>query len=236
MERARHAESDVPLRPPGLHEERLTRAGSPPVGYALDVPRGYTREARVPLVLALHYGGEPFRGHGRGVVEALVAPALAGLGAVIVAPDALARDWGARVNEEAAMGLLDAVAAVYNVDRGRVVVTGFSMGGAGSWVYAARHAGVFSAALPVAGAPGPPPRRGEAPWRVPVFAVGSRRDTVMPVAPTVEAVEGLRRAGVRAEVVVLEDPPHYDVAAHVGGLARAVPWLQELWRTSGAVL
>ena len=190
----------------------------------------FTRRAANALVLglALHFGGEPTDGYGESVIGQLVGPALAELGAVIVAPDALARGWDAAANEEAVMRLLDHVARRYNVDRQRVVVTGFSMGGTGTWHYAAKFPDRFSAALPVAGRP---PAAGGA-WRVPVFAVGSRRDTVAPMGPTVQRVEELKKLGVNAEMVVLDTPTHYETAAHVEGLQRAVPWLQEIWRRS----
>ena len=217
--------ADVPLLPPGLHEGVFGRTDGVPVAYAIQVPKGYSADARVPLVLALHYGGEPFRGSGLGVVRMLVGPALADLGAVIVAPDALVSGWNAPENETAVLALLDAVAARYRTDPARVVVTGFSMGGSGAWHFAARFPSRFSAAVPVAGRPS-----GEvASWRVPVFAVGSRRDELVPVAAAEQRVEALRERGLNAEMVVLERPTHFQTAAHADGLERAVPWLRALW-------
>ena len=218
-------EPDVPLLPPGLHTRTLERKGGPPLGYAIMVPRGYAPEARVPLVLALHFGGEPAEGNGRSVIALLVGPALEELDAVIVAPDALTPGWNSPVNEEAVMRLLDLVERRYNVDPRRVIVTGFSMGGSGTWHYAARFPDRFSAAVPVAGRP----VAGDA-WRVPVFAVGSRRDTLVPIGPTVQRIEELKKMGVNAEVIVLDTPTHFQTGAHAEGLQRAAPWLQALWR------
>jgi predicted peptidase len=218
-------EAEVPLLPPGLHTRVLAQADGPPVAYAIQVPEGYAPDARVPLVLALHYGGEPSTGAGRGVVSILVGPALAELGAVIVAPDALLSGWDAPENEQAVLALLDAVAVRYKTDPARVVVTGFSMGGIGTWHYAAKFSSRFSAALPVAGRPA---EEGQE-WAVPVFAVGSRRDTVVPMAATSQRIELLRQRGVNVRMVVLETPTHFQTAAHADGLRRAVPWLRNLW-------
>lgn len=218
-------EAEVPMLPPGLHSRVLARADGPPVAYAIQVPEGYAPDARVPLALALHYGGEPSTGAGRGVVSMLVGPALAELGAVIVAPDALVSGWDAPENEQAVLALLDAVAVSYKTDPARVIVTGFSMGGIGTWHYAAKFSSRFSAALPVAGRPAEEVRE----WALPVFAIGSRLDTVVPMAATSQRIELLRQRGVNARMVVLETPTHFQTADHTDGLRRAVPWLRSLW-------
>ena len=218
-------DADVPLLPPGLHERTLAHPGAPAINYAIVVPAGLSATSHVPLVLALHYGGEPFDGAGRGVIELLVTPALGALGAVIVAPDALEAGWDRPVNQDAALYLLDRVAQRYATDPRRTVVTGFSMGGTGAWQFAARHPDRFSAALPVAGRP--PSTSGA--WRVPVFAVSSRRDTVVPMAAAVERIAELKRGGANAEMVILDAPTHFQTSAHTEGLARAVPWLAALW-------
>jgi pimeloyl-ACP methyl ester carboxylesterase len=99
------------------------------------------------------------------------------------------------------------------------------MGGAGAWHFALTFPERFSAALPVAGRP--PDARGRR--GVPVFAVGSRRDTVVPIEPTVKRIAELNAKGLTAEMVILETPTHYQTAAHVDGLSRAVSWLKALW-------
>src|SRR4051794_14700248 len=73
---------------PGIHELTLSAAGRE-AAYTVLVPQGYRRDRPAPLVLALHFGGKITPFYGRNVLEILVAPALAELGAIIVAPDAL---------------------------------------------------------------------------------------------------------------------------------------------------
>jgi dipeptidyl aminopeptidase/acylaminoacyl peptidase len=67
-------------------------------------------------------------------------------------------------------------------------------------------------------------------WQVPVFAVHSRADEVMPIGPTEQMVGELRRMGKNAQIVVLTGITHYQTDRHVDGLRRAVPWLQALWK------
>lgn len=219
---------DVPVLTPGLHTQTLERATGPTIGYAISVPPGYDRATRVPLVLALHFGvqGGPSLFAGRDLLRLLIAPGLAGLGAVIVAPDVLdGGPWSTPRNEEAVLALVDSVMRSYSIDSRKVVVTGFSMGGAGAWHFAAKYPERFAAVVPVAGRP-PDTFAG---WRMPVLAVHSRRDQVVPIGPTETRIEELKRAGVRAELVALDGPTHFETSAHVDGVRRAVAWLRQLW-------
>jgi poly(3-hydroxybutyrate) depolymerase len=196
----------VPVFPEGLHYGRLARDGEAAVRYAISIPPKYDRSHPVPLVLALHFGGNP-AGAGNAVLKALVRPALEELGAIIVAPDSSGGGWDTPDNDRAVDLLLEQVLASYAIDRKKMVVTGFSMGGRGAWSWAAKYPDRFSAAVPVAGRP-PESLEG---WRVPVMAVHSVHDTVVPIAPTQEAIAKLRSAGVRAEMIVLSGP---DITKH----------------------
>ena len=221
------ADVTVPVLGPGLYTRTLEREAGPPLGYAISVPPAYNRGTPAPLVLALHFGvqGGPSLFAGRDLLRILIAPALAELGAVIVAPDALSGGpWTTPQNEEAVLGLLDAVMRSYSIDPGRVIVTGFSMGGAGTWHFAGKYPDRFAAAVPVAGRP---PARA-AGWRVPVFAVHSRSDRVVPIGPTEQRIDELKRAGVAAALFALDSPTHYQTGAHAEGVRQAVPWLRQV--------
>ena len=218
--------SQVSARP-GIRNLTLERQGDPTIHYAISIPATYSPSTPVPLVLALHFGGNP-AGAGRSMLQILVAPALAELEAIIVAPDSLAGQWSTEQNERAVNALLDAVLASYNIDTKRIVVTGFSMGGAGTWHFAGKYPQRFSAAVPVAGRP---PASSEG-WRLPVLAIHSRDDEIVPIGPTETRIAELRKAGKPAELITLSGITHYQTQRFVDGLRRAVPWLQEIWKDS----
>ena len=193
--------------------------------FALSVPQAY-RGQPVPLVLALHFGGDP-NGAGRAMLDILVLPALAELGAIIVAPDALGGGWGSAANERGVNALLAAVERGYAIDRKRVVVTGYSMGGAGTWYWAGKYPERFSAAVPVSGRP----TDVSSSWRIPVFAVHSRDDQVNPIEPTEQRVSELKKAGVNARLVVVTGVSHYETDRFAPALRQAVPWIKDLWNS-----
>jgi predicted peptidase len=214
----------VPILSQGGHNQVLS-LGAKSVRYAIWIPPNYSPSKPVPLVLALHFGGEP-NGAGSSLLNILVRPALQELGAIIVAPDSLGGQWTTTENEQAVNTLLDGVLSSYNIDKKKIVVTGFSMGGAGTWHFAAKYPDRFSAAIPVSGRPTPSAEG----WRVPVFAVHSRQDEVVPIGPAEARIAELKKAGVRAEILVLTGISHYQTNRFVDGLKQAVPWLKEIWK------
>src|SRR5579863_1216078 len=222
------AVENVPVLAPGLHSLTMLRANEPAIHYAISIPNNYSPPARVPLILALHFGvrGGDSAGAGREVVAILIGPALAELGAIIVAPDSMRGDWSSPENESAVNALLDMVLAGYNVDTKKIAVTGFSMGGTGSWHFAAKYPERFSAAIPVAGTP-PASASG---WRLPILAIHSRNDQVASIGPTETRIAELQKSGVNAKLIALTGITHFETYRFVDGLRQAVPWLREIWK------
>jgi predicted peptidase len=222
------AVDDSPRLTPGLYSLSLPRADEPTIRYAISIPGNYSPSTPVPLVLALHFGvgGGDAAGAGRDVVQILIGPGLAELGAIIVAPDSVRGDWSSPENEKAVNELLDIIQARYSIDRKRIVVTGFSMGGAGSWHFAEKFPERFSAAIPVAGRP-PASASG---WRLPVLAIHSHDDQVAPIGPTEARIAELQKAGVNARLIPLTGITHYETYRFGDALRQAIPWSREVWK------
>ena len=220
--------ADPPVFIPGQHDLILQRTDGPTIRYAIRIPANYSPSTPVPLILALHFGVRGAEGAGAGgdLVQILVGPGLEGLGAIIVAPDSLRGDWSTPENEKAVNALLDMVMATYPIDKRRVAVTGYSMGGAGSWHIAEKFPERFSAAIPISGRP-PASASG---WRLPILAIHSRDDQVAPFGPTEARIAELQTAGVNAKLIALTGITHYETNRFTAALRRAVPWLREVWK------
>jgi predicted peptidase len=219
-----------PVFTPGLHELTLTRAGEPGIGYAISIPPSYSPfpSTPAPLILALHYGigNQDSTGVGADLVKGIIGPALKELGAIIVAPDSVRGNWSTSENEKAVNVLLDMVMAQYAIDKNRVAVTGYSMGGTGSWHLAEKFRERFSAVLPMASRP-PASAVG---WRLPVLAIHSRDDQVVPFDPAAARIAELQKAGVNARLIALTGIAHYEAGRFREPLRQAVPWLHEVWK------
>ena len=212
---------------PGVYELMLERGGKSSVRYALSLPeRG---EGGRPLILSLHYAGHGAAYYGRIMLEGLVEPAFRELSPVIVAPDCPSSSWSTTESEEAVLELLDFVSKSYAIDPERVVVTGYSMGGMGTWYLASRHPERFSAAIPMAGAPRDADLGAIA--RIPLYAIHSRIDDIVNMAPTERAVSRLKELGAKAELVIVEDVPHYQSERFEPYLEKTGRWLRELWQS-----
>lgn len=221
------AEGPPPLGP-GLHNLSMLRPGAAALGYTLFVPPTYSTSTPVPLILALHFGvgGGSSAGAGRDVLNALVGPALAELGAIIIAPDSVRGNWSTAENEMAVSELVDMIVNRYAIDKKRIAVTGYSMGGAGTWHFAEKYPDRFSAAIPLAGTP-PASATG---WKLPVLAIHSRDDKVVPFGPTEARIAELQKAGVNARLIALSGISHYETNRFQGALKQAIPWLREVWK------
>ncbi len=124
--------------------------------YQVFIPRGFTRSRKWPVILALHGGGEygddGVRQTSVGIGTA-IRRNVSRFQAIVVIPQAKANgqpgwqlDGG-----KAAMAALDKSLREFNGDRNRVILTGYSAGGNGSWFLASRYPERFAAVVVVCG-------------------------------------------------------------------------------------
>lgn len=212
---------------PSVVQEHVLQPGSR--RYTLAIPADYTGDHPVGLVLALHYGGQATPYYGRGLLVGLVEPALRGLEAIIVAPDCptVITDWTHPDSEAYVLELLDHIQATYAIDIQRTLITGYSMGGIGTWYLAALHQERFAAALPMAAHP--PKTAVDVPWRIPLHIIHSRRDELFPLKPVEAAVDRLKTQGAIIDLAVVDAVTHYETHRFVEPLRDAIPWIEETW-------
>lgn len=122
--------------------------------YQVYVPREFSRKQAWPVIVALHGGGE-YGSDGMRQTNVGLAPAIRRnpdrFPAIVVFPQAKADgnpgwqlDGG-----KAAMAALDKAIKEFKGDQRRVVLTGYSAGGNGTWYLASQHPGRFAAIVPV---------------------------------------------------------------------------------------
>jgi pimeloyl-ACP methyl ester carboxylesterase len=216
--------SDSELPAPGIWGSQLPLEGGEMLTYAFSVP-AVDAGQRVPLILALHYGGSPTFGKGATYLKILAEPGFRDLGALILAPDCPGQGWTDPRSEAAVLALLDHAMRTWPVDPERTAVTGYSMGAMGAWHLAQEHPEKFRAAISVSGAP-----VREMPVTIPVYAILSDHDEIIDGEPLRRAVKAMRRAGVEARLIMLPDgPSHYRFADFVLPLRRSMKWLKKVW-------
>jgi predicted peptidase len=197
------------------------------VRYALALPPRTDPPQPVTLVLALHSGGGTIPYYGGAFLDRLVAPALDGFNWILLAPDCPAASWDDPAAERATVALTQYVARRYRVDRSRVLITGFSLGGHGTWFLSSRHPELFTAAIPMAGWTDDesPPRLAA----IPTFIIHGDHDQVVPFPPVFKLWERLRAAGRNVQLETVTGATHYDTPAYLGALRRAAEWVRAQW-------
>ena len=216
----------VLARQPGIHEQVFSQCH---LRYTIAIPAGYVVQQATPLVLALHYAGPVTPFYGKGILTGLVEPALQELGALIVAPDCRHESWANPHSESDIVELLAYLEDNYALDARRILVTGYSLGGAGTWYLAARNQSRFSAAIPMAG--WPQPDSVHVRWEIPLYIIHSRQDEVVPFEQTEQLVRRLQASGTAIEYMWLQDVTHYETGHLVEPLRATLPWIQKVWKT-----
>jgi predicted peptidase len=215
---------------PGVHELTFATPAGGSMLYAISIPRDYDPRTPVPLVLVLHPGGERMRYYGSAFMRQVAAPALSDLRAIMVAPDCPTNSWTDSGSEEAVMALLQDVLGQFNIDRRRVLVTGFSLGGRGTWFMASHHADLFTAAIPMAASPGDLPIDRLA--TMPTYIIHSHDDEVSPFAPDERLAKQLIELGRPVRFQALDGIGHFEMYRYVDALKGAGRWVGDQWRKS----
>ena len=119
------------------------------------------------------------------------------------------------------MALVQFALEHYSIDRRRILVVGFSLGGCGTWFMSSHHPDVFTAAIPMAAATGGEPIEKLA--TMPTYVIHSRDDQVVPFAPAERNARELQKLGRTIRFEALMDLSHYDMVAYVDARAPRRP-------------
>lgn len=212
--------AEIPLTP-GISRAELVDAEGRTVRLSLSVPEGLGPEAAVPLVVALHWAGEVTPFYAETYLRVLAAPGLEDLGAIVVAPDRLGDDWERPESRALVRSVVDRALAQWPVDPARVVVTGYSMGGFGTWTYLADDRDTYAAGIPMAAYP-----ISDGGGR-PAYVIHGTADDLYAFESTAWAVERLQREGRPVTLAPAEGLTHTEPAAYVPALREAARWLED---------
>ncbi len=199
---------------------RELQLGDERYAYTVFVPPEYRPDQAWPMVLFLHgslvRGDDGLRQTEEGLPRLLrknrtLCPA------IVVMPQCRPNQWWEGAMLDMALRCAVDVSSDYRIDHDRVYVTGLSMGGAGTWLLAARFPHVFAAAAPICGFLGRPDvpadeaalaREAQGFARVPIWAFHGELDRAVPVARSRELVGAAREAGGEARLTEYADGGH----------------------------
>ena len=173
-----------------------------PFYYVEYLPKDYDPAKEYPLVLFLHGAGERvqdphqamFHGYMKYVREQGKEYPF-----IFIAPQCIGNAyWGSYT--ESLSAFLDFILETYPVDRRRVYLTGLSMGGTGTWMFAMARPNTFAAIMPVCGS--------GIYWNVanllktPIYMVHGDCDTCVPISNSVEMLTAINSRGGNAKLKI----------------------------------
>ncbi len=176
--------------------------------YLLYLPEGYEEKGakKWPLVLFLHGMGE--RGDDVNKVKIHGIPKLAEkkeFPFVAASPQCpLSSDW--RRETAGLNAFLDEILEKNAVDPDRVYLTGLSMGGYGTWMWASANPERFAALVPICG--GGDPSKAAAIKDIPVWVFHGAKDKAVPLRKSEEMVEAIKAVGGEPKFTVYPDAGH----------------------------
>jgi predicted peptidase len=175
----------------------------------------YTPQAaaqKMPLLVFLHGLGE--RGTDSSVLKRVGPPKLIEAGRefpFLVAAPLCPPDSSWVLELDALRGLLHELIRRCPVDTSRIMLTGLSMGGFGTWHCAVENPHAFAAIAPICGgqvsATGLSSRVG-AISHLPTWAFHGAKDEVVPIERSIEMVDALRAAGGNVKLTVYPQAGH----------------------------
>lgn len=198
---------------PGQQVEQSLKTGDGvEIPYLLYLPADYAEadDKKWPLMLFLHGRGESFGP--LDLVSKWGPPKFAKRGDklpfILVSPQCPGKgSWSDEVRQAGLAELLDHVTEKYRVDSDRVMLTGLSMGGYGSWRLAAAHPKRFSCAVPICG--GGAPEQAEQLKSLPIWVFHGDQDKAVPIERSVAMVEAIKKAGgAKVRFTTLEHVGH----------------------------
>ena len=180
----------------GFVDKTYTNADGSKSPYVVYIPKSYDKSKKFPVLLFLHGSGET-KGGTKQPVDVGIATAIKkrpDFPFIVVIPQSEKRTWLAKSDDgHRALAILDEVMNDYSTDEDRVILTGLSMGGFGTWSLGFAEKDRWAALVPICG--GGDPRNGAALKGMPIWCFHGGADNVVPAKLSHDMIDAIKKAG-----------------------------------------
>lgn len=179
----------------------------------------------ISLIIALHWGWGQMKVpsyYSKDFLEGFVVPIFSNHKAIIIAPDCPGSSWTEKVSVDAVLGLRNHYIEKYNIDTNKIIITGFSLGGIGTWFYAMNYPDLFNYAIPIAGYP-------KKEWLmnyardIKIIALNSYNDEVISIEKVTEAVEYIKEHEKYVRLKTIYGVSHYNTGRFIKPVKEILP-------------
>jgi predicted peptidase len=174
------------------------------IGYLLYLPPDYTTQSKWPLVVFLHGGGE--RGQDLSLVRHVGLPRLIAEGQdfnfILLSPQCPEKiGWPPKF----VVQLTEYISNTLSVDWDRVYLTGYSLGGSGTWMTAIHDPGRFAAIAPLCVGD---VNEAERLKNMPIWAFHGGKDSVVPLDASQTMADAVKNCGGQVKLTVYPGVGH----------------------------
>ena len=209
---------------PGITNQSVSFGNSNTLLYSLSVPKINENE-KVPFVIALHFAGKMTPHFSEDYLRYLVEPGLRMINPIIFAPDAPNGVWNDNISEEMIIQFLEAALEFWPIDSEKIIITGYSNGGIGTWLLIDKYPNKFSAAIPMASL-----NTSELRGKVPTYIIHGKKDELFNWEEIQKVYEYLNDKGTNVRISINSQLSHYEAHNYVPELQKTVDWLiNDVW-------
>ncbi|MCB0653737.1 MAG: hypothetical protein KDC85_20835 [Saprospiraceae bacterium] len=213
---------------PGTHDETLKFLNEKSWNFRVIAPQTISGQT-YPLVIHLHgaSGGDP---DAHKSTDCYVEPGFENIETFILSPNGGIELWNSFSNQEMVINLILLAKANWPIDPDKIVVTGYSNGGNGSWFFGETQGpALISAAIPMASSYTTLSTNGSVRvMPIPMYVIHGENDELFPVEETEAWVTQSVDAGSDITFVVAPGLTHPEPCEYVPYLKDAVTWLTDV--------
>lgn len=191
--------------------------------YRISIPP-ISQNEKVPLIINLHWAGS-YNSYIESM-QCLVEPAFSDYNYIIFSPRIpFGENWFDPVTRKRILTFIDLALTNWPVDKDRIAVTGYSLGGTGCWNYAASYPEYFSAAIPIAGA-----YISDEKIEIPLTVIHGTEDELYDYDLAISFLQESVDKGSEIQILTAEGLSHQQACNYMPYLTEAADWLAlEVW-------
>ena len=214
----------------GVHDETLEFTGGKSWDFRVIAPPTSGTQT-YPLVIHLHGSAASGDVDAHKSTDCYVEPGFENMDVFIISPNSGGEIWNSLRNQEKVVNLVLLARNLWPIDMDKIIVTGYSDGGNGSWFFGETQPELFAAAIPMASSYSTISTDGSVRvMPIPMYVIHGENDDLFPVGNTQDWITQTNDAGSDITFVIAPGLEHNEPCSYVSYLEDAVVWLTEnIW-------
>jgi dipeptidyl aminopeptidase/acylaminoacyl peptidase len=190
--------------------------------FGIEVPE-HTEQNKLPLIISLHGA----KGQGEVHLLNFASPVFESMQAIVITPNKPNNlNWTHKSYIKPINSLVEQAIKHWPVDPNKIVIMGYSLGGAATWYLTNHFPEIYSAGVILAGSTNLTNDSGH----LPMYLVHGTEDSVFGHQAVENAYDTLIKRGGKAQLHIAEGYPHFPSDIYIDYMTPVVDWLQdEVW-------